>query len=655
MKLLIRLILYISSTIIITATLLQQPKSAEMLAKTVVKLTGDRPLIILMDNSRLGSMKAYWDSLKLTDKMGQSIFVYNPFLLQHHSSFKVKPNALKTKTRFTSFARAYICFLDVSHTPHTLEEYLRRILHIGHGRSDVFIFIGIKEKVTPILKHPLVRKFRNVIGIAVDDLSANYRPTLKRTGRPSFTTTQDFSLLKWIPPGENGLSGHHFRVSGTDFPPYMYYVRPEDSKSGQLEFSGTNYNIIKNGAIRFNYTFSINHPSTWKLTGQRASNGTWNGVFGDLVYSRAEIASVSTPNAERNGLADFIGPFGKSNLVFISAKPIGYAESGKYSIFHPFQPGTWILLFTGFLTIWFLISMALKLRFSRGVEHGPKSYVQKAFILAMSFSLEQEMKKPKGFTLRYIMISWVAFMMVVATSYRYNLAAFILAPQPDKVPTTFEQLHTFKDYKIIFDLGGVTGWDWFTSTNNPKIKSLVKRAWSTEDTSGCTTKAFMDIKTVCAGWDFSLHFAASKNLTITLGRQAYYTSKSLSEAWFVFSTENNSVFTNEFQMLGQTFYESGFLGHWERNILREQKFRGLKWLKGKKNSDLYNQFMACTAFCIEHCIAGRWKRVAKADKRIRKISRIVQRKISMTKAPSGSGGGEQDQAGPNVITVTFLP
>ncbi|CAL8070571.1 unnamed protein product [Orchesella dallaii] len=115
-------------------------------------------------------------------------------------------------------------------------------------------------------------------------------------------------------------------------------------------------------------------------------------------------------------------------------------------------------------------------------------------------------------------------------------------------------------------------------------------------------------------------------------------------------------------------------------------FRGLKWLEGRKNSELYKQLyefrmkskssleklefrnvqfvfiiftigcsMACPAFCIEHCIAGRWKRVSKADKRIRKISRIVQRKISMTKVPSGSGGGEQNEAGPNVITVTFLP
>jgi len=261
----------------------------------------------------------------------------------------------------------------------------------------------------------------------------------------------------------------------------------------------------------------------------------------------------------------------------------------------------------------------------------------------------------------------------------------MLAPQPDHVPMTFEELYGYKDYRIIFDLGGVSGWNWFITNNNSKIKSLVKRANKTEDTSWCTTKAFQEIQTVCAGWDFSIHFAASKNLTVTFEKPAYYTSKPLFEAWFVFSVENNSVLTNEFQFIGQTFYEMGLLEYWEQEILREQKYRGRQWLEAKKNTKLYKQLndfrfksrsrleklefrnvqfifilysvgmsMACTAFCVEHYCPARWNRVTTADQRIRKISRIVQRKISMSRIPSESGDGG-DVGPPNMITVTFLP
>lgn len=662
---------------------------SDVLTETLVYHIGNRTVSIIMDNTVLNSLKPIWDTLKYSYQMGSTYYIYSPFL-ENNETAEVKPNSLRNIYKFISKEWAFICFLDRHHSKDSLEDYLGQILYIGNGRSDVFIFVGSSTILEPLLRSPRIKKFRNAVGIEVESLfmSAYYRPSCR--GTRYFIKTPKLYLPHWVGLLENCLSGHHFRISPTDFPPFMYYIRPEDSKTNTLEIHGTSYYILKNGAERYNFSIGIinaTDPFSWPLMGE-LNNGTWDGIFGDLVYGRAEIASVSNPTPRGNGLADFIGPFGKSSLVFMSAEPVSYSRSSEYWIFQPYKLSVWLILLSGFFLCWLVNSAAFKVRHLIGKEKYAESY-GKAFTMIMAFTFEQEIGKPKGFTLRFLMISWVSFMVILATSYKFNLVAFILTPKSDYVPKSFRALYDEKNYKIIFDLGGVSGWQDFNNIEDPKIHSLLSRTNSTTDTSRCTYEAFMSIQTVCAGWDFSLTFAASKNLTITLGpRQPLYKSEPLFETWFAFAVDNRSVYTNEFQAMGQSFYELGILTFWEARIIRREQYRGRTWLRERKYSELYKQLRAfreksksggleklnlknvqfifiiftagisisCSVFILESVKDGSLlkKFARKKTIKIRKISNIVKKKLNGSLVGNGELG-DDGQTRQNVITVTFLP
>lgn len=676
--------------------------SAEALSNTIIRLTEGLPSAIIMDNWRLANLGNYRGNIKLDRATASTYFIYKPFMQQQdRAQERVKPNPWRTSYKHVMhYGWVFICFLELSHSPASLDIYLQKLLRVGNARKDHFIFIGSRYVIQPLLENHLMKKFRNVIGIEINNflLSAHYRKTCRNTGKSDsaqFSLTNDLSLPNWIRRWENCLGGHNFRVAGTDFPPFMYFIRPDDNPpSHTWEYKGINYQILTNGAAKYNYSITLQHPTEWQLMGEKQPNGKWDGVFGDLVYDRAEIASVSNPTDERNGLADFIGPFGKSDLVFMSANPLTYAKAGAYAIFHPFPHKIWIVLIVGFFCVWLVHSVAFEIRHSLGKEKYSDT-VRKAFMVMMAFTLEQEMKKPKGAALRFIMIVWVSFMIIMGTSYKYNLASYIVSPQPDYVPKSFEELYDLPEYNIIFDLGGVSGWNYFRTNPDRKIKALTLRANETEDTSMCTVRAFQEVSTVCAGWDFTLTFASSKNLTINLGREALYRSKPLFEAWFVFATGSNSVFTNEFMNIGRMFFEFGLVTYWESNIILTEKYRGKRWIMERKGTGLYRQLEAFNVRSSRSILAkldwwnvqftfvifgvgivlssfvflGEYfygndrfrKMFDKRRIRIRKISKIVRRKISgelvlsnaAVMEPKSKEGLAASQA--PIITVTFLP
>ncbi len=682
-----------------SSVVLSTLSSAEALSNTIIRLTEGMPSAIIMDNWRLASLGKYRGNIKLDTGVASTYFLYKPFMQQQErAQERVKPNPWRTRyMHVKSYGWAFICFLDLSHSPASVDIYLQKLLRVGNARKDHFIFIGSHYVIQPLLENHLMKKFRNAIGIEINNflLSAHYRKTCRNTGNSDsaqFSLTNELSLPNWILRLENCLSGHNFRVAGTDFPPFMYFLRPDDNPTHTWEYKGINYEILSNGAAIYNYSITLQHPTDWKLMGEKQPDGKWDGVFGDLVYDRAEIASVSNPTDERNGLADFIGPFGKSDLVFMSANPLTYAKAGAYAIFHPFPHKIWIVLFLGFIFVWIVHSVAYEIRYSLGKEKYSDT-VRKAFMVMMAFTLEQEIRKPKGATLRVIMVVWVSFMIIMGTSYKYNLASYIVSPQPDYVPKSFEELNDLPEYKIIFDLGGVSGWNYFRTNPDPDIKALTLRANETEDTSMCTVRAFQEVSTVCAGWDFTLTFASSKNLTINLGREALYRSKPLFEAWFVFATGSNSVFTNEFMNIGRTFFEIGLVTYWESDIILTAKYRGRRWIMERKGSGLYKQLeafnirssrilekldwwnvqftfvifgvgiaLSSLVFLGEYFYGNnRFRKMFNKRRiRIRKISKIVRRKISGEMVLSSAAVMEPRSKGSSasqapIITVTFLP
>lgn len=208
-----------------------------------------------------------------------------------------------------------------------------------------------------------------------------------------------------------------------------------------------------------------------------------------------------------------------------------------------------------------------------------------------SLNFEQTLeRKPQGS--RLLVVMWVTFMLVIGTGYRSNMAAFISFPMREPRPSTFKELQHASEYKVKFDLSGISAWTQFTESTNPMIRNLQRRSRTEHNTSVCVINAFMEQSTVCIGWDFTLTLATAQSMTIPQLHTPLYTSTdSVWAAWYTFALAKNSVFTDTFQFIGQACFERGLTQFWRGRLLKEYQKEGASWLESHTGTQLYKRLV----------------------------------------------------------------
>lgn len=262
---------------------------------------------------------------------------------------------------------------------------------------------------------------------------------------------------------------------------------------------------------------------------------------------------------------------------------------GKYAVFKSYTIRVWICILGFFVVFVGLFYKAIQLSVKRGtIKPNPRLFVR-SVLLVWSMSFEQtEEKRPKG--IRLLMIMWVAFIVVIGTGYRSNLAANISLPEPEQKPKTFKELSEQKNYKINFDFSGVSAYVYFEQSNGTIFKNIHKRAKGLENTTDCVVESFKGLNTVCIGWDFTLKSAAAKNLTIAqLNDPLTLSTDSAWEAWYTFALPKNSIFTVAFQYIGQTLFETGLTGYWRANLLNSYRRNSLEWTDTQIDTPMYKK------------------------------------------------------------------
>ncbi|CAL8070573.1 unnamed protein product [Orchesella dallaii] len=533
----------------------------------------------------------------------QKFIRQNPTVLlldDKSKEFPPKSKILKSRTdinKTTPYRWTFICLIEEPRKKIRADKYLEELLKIGHGRLDRFILLGIDSYLHQFLRSPTIKRFSNIIGVSIDKKMIHHNRIFERRQRDcqsqvKVQATNSLGDVSWSSNKTESLNGYHFKISGTKFPPYLDYTFEYNGNRGKP--MGVNYNIFNEASLKYNYTYSFNDPKDWKLTGQHLSNGTWDGVFGDVVYGRADIASVSTQTPARNGFADFVGPFGRAHLIFM----IPYAEThvGKYAIFRSYTPQVWFCILSIFFIFVALTYNALKMSIISGISDiraktNNISPISLAFLISWSLSFEQAtVRLTKG--IRFLVIMWVAFVMIIGTGYRSNLAAYISFPTTEEIPKTFSQLSRDLTYKIWFDLSGMSAWTFFSTSTTPMIQSIRKRSIPIENTSQCVMRAFMNPSTVCVGWDLTLKIAASKNMSISsLNYPLYATTQPVIHGFFSFALEKHSIFTGAFQQIGQSLFEKGILHFWRNTMIKQYRSEGIKWVNSRKKSRLYRKLV----------------------------------------------------------------
>ncbi|XP_011866349.1 PREDICTED: uncharacterized protein LOC105561191 [Vollenhovia emeryi] len=168
------------------------------------------------------------------------------------------------------------------------------------------------------------------------------------------------------------------------------------------------------------------------LFGKRNSrNGTWNGVMGELVSGRAQLAfaalSVSTHRAE---VVDFTTPYYFSGVSFLTAPKLR-SEISLLAFLFPFSTELWIAVFTSLNFT--AIAVALYEWFSPFGLNPWGRQRSKNFSIASALWVMWGLlcghlvafKAPKSWPNKFLINIWGGFSVIFVASYTANIAALI--------------------------------------------------------------------------------------------------------------------------------------------------------------------------------------------------------------------------------------
>ncbi|KAG7212509.1 hypothetical protein KM043_012819 [Ampulex compressa] len=168
------------------------------------------------------------------------------------------------------------------------------------------------------------------------------------------------------------------------------------------------------------------------LFGKRNStNGTWNGIMGELVSGRAQLAfAPMSVSAHRAEVVDFTTPYFFSGVSFLTAPKLR-SEIPLFAFLSPFSMELWIAVFTSLNFT--AIAVALYEWFSPFGLNPWGRQRSKNFSIASALWVMWGLlcghlvafKAPKSWPNKFLINIWGGFSVIFVASYTANIAALI--------------------------------------------------------------------------------------------------------------------------------------------------------------------------------------------------------------------------------------
>uniref|UniRef100_A0A3Q3NAE8 Glutamate receptor n=1 Tax=Mastacembelus armatus TaxID=205130 RepID=A0A3Q3NAE8_9TELE len=165
-------------------------------------------------------------------------------------------------------------------------------------------------------------------------------------------------------------------------------------------------------------------------------DGIWNGMIGEVVYKRADMAIGSlTINEERSEVVDFSVPFVETGISVMVSRSNGTVSPSAF--LEPYSPAVWVMMFVMCLTVVavtvFIFEFFSPVGYNRSLQTGKKAggstfTIGKSVWLlwAIVFNNSVPVENPRGTTSKIMVLIWAFFAVIFLASYTANLAAFMI-------------------------------------------------------------------------------------------------------------------------------------------------------------------------------------------------------------------------------------
>uniref|UniRef100_A0A8C5CNT9 Glutamate receptor n=1 Tax=Gadus morhua TaxID=8049 RepID=A0A8C5CNT9_GADMO len=222
--------------------------------------------------------------------------------------------------------------------------------------------------------------------------------------------------------------------------PYVMYKRNFMQLDGNDRYEGYCVDLASEIAKHVGIRYKLSIVSDGKYGARDPETRTWNGMVGELVYGRADIAVAPlTITLVREEVIDFSKPFMSLGISIMIKKP-QKSKPGVFSFLDPLAYEIWMCIvfaYIGVSVVLFLVS-----RFSPYEWHLDESDEAKdpqsppdppndfGIFNSLWFSLGAFMQQgcdisPRSLSGRIVGGVWWFFTLIIISSYTANLAAFL--------------------------------------------------------------------------------------------------------------------------------------------------------------------------------------------------------------------------------------
>uniref|UniRef100_UPI0037E8EFA0 glutamate receptor 1-like n=1 Tax=Semicossyphus pulcher TaxID=241346 RepID=UPI0037E8EFA0 len=236
-----------------------------------------------------------------------------------------------------------------------------------------------------------------------------------------------------------GLQNRTYVVTTILEAPYMMLKKNHEQLVGNDKFEGYCAELASEIAKHVGFSYRLELVGDGKYGARDAETKMWNGMVGELVYGKADVAVAPlTITLVREQVIDFTKPFMSLGISIMIKKPTK-SKPGVFSFLDPLAYEIWMCIvfaYIGVSVVLFLVS-----RFSPYEWKGDDSDEQKdkdtpeytndfGIFNSLWFSLGAFMQQgcdisPRSLSGRIVGGVWWFFTLIIISSYTANLAAFL--------------------------------------------------------------------------------------------------------------------------------------------------------------------------------------------------------------------------------------
>uniref|UniRef100_A0A8D3DMQ7 Glutamate receptor n=1 Tax=Scophthalmus maximus TaxID=52904 RepID=A0A8D3DMQ7_SCOMX len=236
---------------------------------------------------------------------------------------------------------------------------------------------------------------------------------------------------------ENGMQGVTVKVVTLLEDPFVMVA--ENILGQPKRYKGFSIDVLDALAKILGFKYEIYQVGDSKY-GSQLPNGSWNGMIGDLISKKADLAvSAITITPERENIVDFSKRYLDYSVGILLRKP--EEKINIFSLFAPFDLAVWACIAAAIPVVGVLIFLGQNQPPGQPANGVGSGTLHSAIWIVYGAFVQQGGDSVVGsVALRIVMGSWWLFTLIVCSSYTANLAAYLTVSRMDHAIWSFQDL-----------------------------------------------------------------------------------------------------------------------------------------------------------------------------------------------------------------------